>query len=199
MRYTKENFPEITSTHSKHWTSFIKGLGMFFSALVPVATIILAFAAVSSEALPVIAKIFLIILAISVLCFFGWLIRAMLKTPKAKITHITIGKNGIRHYAGGELVQSLSYDELLPNPDQGKHDVFLHYPYDNDDFSMELFIYGLNRTSNTPERSIVSLDAQYVITNGNLLKRHFIKGIMIFRPDLKIAPYVINLYGLKEH
>jgi hypothetical protein len=42
------------------------------------------------------------------------------------------------------------------------------------------------------------IEGDVVITNGNSLKEHFIKGIIMFRPDLKIAPGVLDLYNLKR-
>lgn len=195
--YDKNSFPEITSTSSRNRTLFVTCVFVLFILLGLALVGQMAVTAINSITMPLIAKVFLIVMASLALIFFGWLTFMMIKGSGSKITHITVDKNGIHYYNSHGLVQTLGYDELTPSTGNEKYDVFEEHPYNNEEFSLELFCYVVNPIPNTPEKRQVSFVTQYIITNDDQLKRHFLNGIITMRPDLKISPYTLNLYGLK--
>ncbi|MDP9961136.1 hypothetical protein [Chryseobacterium lathyri] len=110
-------------------------------------------------------------------------------------THIIVDEKGLHHYCNRDILYSIHYAELHPNPETGKYDVLLT---EYDESAPSLCIYFFEPALKKAMRKAVNLDIDTVITNGNLLLKNFVKGILIFRPDLKVAPNVLDLYHLEE-
>ncbi|MDQ0067805.1 hypothetical protein [Chryseobacterium lathyri] len=110
-------------------------------------------------------------------------------------THIIVDEKGLHHYCNQDILSSIPYAELHPNPETGKYDVLLT---EYDESAPSLCIYFFEPALKKAMRKAVNLDIDTVITNGNLLLKNFVKGILIFRPDLKVAPNVLDLYHLEE-
>lgn len=197
MVFSKSNFPEITSRHSRGFTLLIKGFGWFFSVLIILCAAIMVILVFKERAITSGFEILLLALGLLLLLFFGRLIiSSLLKGPDSKVTRIAVDKNGINYYHGSELVRRLNYDDLKPCPDGEKYDVFLTDIGEGSPYY--LYVYFPDSISGKYRLKCPDLDSQTVITNGNQLKRHFVTGIMIFRPDLKIAPGVLDLYRLEK-
>ena len=111
------------------------------------------------------------------------------------MTKITIAKNGINYYNDIELIKTLNYDDLKIRPQNEKYDVFLGEMGEGGPFLLNFYV--LDPESGTLMRECAVLDSDAVITNSNQLIRHFVTGILYFRPDLKIEPGVLNLYQLE--
>jgi hypothetical protein len=126
-----------------------------------------------------------------------WLLRVQIrKKTTTKIIRATVDKTGIHYYSNKGLVKSVRYNQLMPNPENGKYDVFI--PLDQTDTIMDLCFYVFDDAVEKVVMKAFFIEGDVVITNGNSLKEHFIKGIIMLRPDLKIAPGVLDLYNLKR-
>jgi hypothetical protein len=195
MTFTKNNFPEITSRHSHALTSFIKGFGWLMSVFVPIALIGMTILVFNSRHISISLKIGMLVLSLLLVWFFGWLMVAMRKKTKSNVTKITIDKNGINYYNDIELIKTLNYDDLKIRPQNEKYDVFLSELGEDGPFILNFYV--LNSESGRLLRKYLVFDSDAVITNSNQLTRHFVTGILYYRPDLKIEPGVLNLYQLE--
>ncbi|MDB4924535.1 hypothetical protein [Mucilaginibacter sp.] len=195
MTFTKNNFPEITSRHSHVLTSFIKGFGWLMSVFVPIALIGMTILIFNSRHISISLKIGMLVLSLLLVWFFGWLMVTMRKKTKSNVTKITIDKNGINYYNDIELIKTLNYDDLKIRPQNEKYDVFLSELGEDGPFILNFYV--LDSESDRLLRKDPVFDSEAVITNSNQLTRHFVTGILYFRPDLKIEPGVLNLYQLE--
>jgi hypothetical protein len=196
MTSTKSNFPEITSGHSRVFTSFIKGFGWLMSVFVPVAWIGSTILVFNSRHISIGLKIGMLVLSLLLVWFFGWLMVTMRKKTKSNVAKITIDKNGINYYNDVELIKTLNYDDLKSRPQNEKYDVFLSEFGEGGPFMLNFYV--LDPESGRLLRKQPVFDSDAVITNSNQLTRHFVTGILYFRPDLKIEPGVLNLYQLER-
>jgi len=194
MSLEKDKFPILHSTTSKGWTLAIK---IFFSTLfvmISLLMLLLVILSLNSWEIKTEVKVLIILLAILTIGLFSWILIVTVKNrPVKKITNIVIDNQGIHHYRDQDLIKSIKYTELMPNPENGKYDVFI--PLDQADTGLDLYFYLFDDTICKVKPQAFILNTDDVITNGNSLKKHFLKGIITFRPDLKIAPGVFDLCG----
>lgn len=165
------------------------------SVFVPVALIGLTILIFNSRDISIGLKLGMLVITLLLVWFFGWLMVTMRKKPKSNVTKITVDKNGINYYNDTALIKTLSYYDLKIRPQDEKYDVFLNEPGDEGPFL--LCFYVLDPESGKLLINTPVFDSRVVATNSNQLTRHFITGILHFRPDLKIEPGVLNLYRLE--
>lgn len=197
MSFEKSQFPSIHSKVSKGWTLAIKTVFSILAVAISLSLIglIIIILNSSESKIGIELKILTCIVFTSVIGLFVWLLITQLrKKPVQKITQIGVDSLGIHYYSNQNLVRSIKYTELMPRPENEKYDVFI--PFDDSDIS--LCFYLLDEISDKLKLQALVLDIDFVITNGNSLKKHFIEGIIIFRPDLKIDPGIFDLYKLKK-
>lgn len=193
----EDQFPVIDSKISKGLTLVIKVFFSIFAVLIPLMTIFMAWLTVDSN-IKTELKILMVLLAILIAAGFIWLLITKIKEkPGPKIIRTAVDRTGIHHYSHQGLVKSILYTQLMPNPENGKYDVFI--PLDQTDTDMDLCYYVFDDLSDKIVIRSLFLEGDFVITNGNSLKKHFIKGITFFRPDLKISPGVLELYKLERN
>lgn len=187
------SFSPIESKISKRLTLLIKMMGKSFLIITPLAIIIMAILVFNAKEIIIEIKIILIAFFTAIVSLFAWLITQ--KNPTNTTTHIIVDEKGLHHYCNLEILNSIPYADLHANPENGEYDVFLtEYNESSPSLSIYLFEPVLKKITSMS----VNLEIDQVITNGNLLLKNFVKGILIFRPDLKIAPSVLNLFRLEE-
>jgi len=193
MSSSSNTFLTIESKTSKGLTLLIRVVGRSFVIITPLAVTIMAILVFNAKEISVEIKIVLIALFTAIIWLFVWLF--FQKNPKSTTTHIVADKKGLHHYCHQNILYSITYADLQPNPESSKYDVFLT---EFDESTPFLCVHFFDPALKKTTWKAVNLDIDIVITNGNLLVKNFVKGILIFRPDLKIAPNVLNLYQLKE-
>lgn len=197
MPTEKNKFPIIHSKTSKGWTWVIKILFSTLLVMISLLMISLAVPSLSSWEIKAEVKVLIIILAVVTVGVFAWILIVTVKERSVKkITHIVVDNQGIHYYSDQDLVRSIKYTALMPNPEHGKYDVLI--PLDQTDTDMSLCFYLFDDVLNKIKLQALTLNTDFVTTNGNSLKKHFIKGIVAFRPDLKVDPGIFDLYKLKR-
>lgn len=198
MQPGADTFPAIHSKVSRNWTLAVKVLLSIFKmivVLIPVMMIVMTVLTLKSGAVIIEIKVLIVVLTIFMTWLVIWLLmKQMQQKGGRKITQIVVDSLGLHDYSNQDLVRSLKYSELMADPGNGKYDIFI--PMDQADADYTVSFYVFDDAINTIKLQAFTLNVDHVITNGNELRRHFIKGIMMFRPDLKIAPGVFDLYGL---
>ncbi|PIF47014.1 hypothetical protein CLU96_4060 [Chryseobacterium sp. 52] len=193
----ENQFPTIHSKISKGWTLVIRIIGLIFAVLIPLMMILMAVITLDSKEINVEIKFLFVVLAVLVIGLFVWLWMIHIREKSTeKIMGTTVDKTGIHYYNNQGLVKSIHYSKLMPNSENGKYDIFIKL--DQTDTDMDLSFYVFDDVADKTVRKALLIEGDFVITNGNSLKKHFIKGIIFFRPDLKISPGVLDLYKLTE-
>ncbi|EJL72429.1 hypothetical protein [Chryseobacterium populi] len=187
------SFSPVESKASEGLTLFIKMIGISLLIITPLSIIIMAIPVFNTKEISTELKIILLSLFTIIASFFAWLI--IQKKQKNTTTHIIADEKGLHHYCNRNILHSITFTDLNPNPENGKYDVFLT---EYEESAPCLCVYLFEQTLNKSTYKTVNLDIDVVITNGNLLLKNFVKGILIFRPDLKVAPNVLNLFRLEE-
>ncbi|GEN72278.1 hypothetical protein [Chryseobacterium lathyri] len=194
----ENQFPAIDSKTSKGLTLAIKVFFSIFAILTPLMMILMVWFTLASNSIKFEIKILIVVLAILVIGLFVWLLMVQIREKSTtKIIRATVDKTGIHHYSNQGLVKSIQYSQLMSNPENGEYDIFIYL--DQSDTDMDLCFYVFDDAVNKVVRKALFIEGDIVITNGNSLKKHFLKGISMFRPDLKIAPGVLDLYNLKKN
>ncbi|MEI3789972.1 MULTISPECIES: hypothetical protein [unclassified Chryseobacterium] len=194
----ENQFPAIDSKTSKGLTLAIKVFFSIFAILTPLMMILMVWFTLASNSIKFEIKILIVVLAILVIGLFVWLLMVQIREKSTtKIIRATVDKTGIHHYSNQGLVKSIQYSQLMPNPENGEYDIFIYL--DQSDTDMDLCFYVFDDAVNKVVRKALFIEGDIVIINGNSLKKHFLKGISLFRPDLKIAPGVLDLYNLKKN
>ena len=165
------------------------------SPLSVIGMLILVFYSEDSEKIPYPFKILFTLLTVLLVLFFIWLFIQDKRRPRHKITRITVDHKGLHHYRGADIRKTLLFSSLVANPQKDEYDIVLHIPEGDSTPPYDICFFVMNTDLNIIQEQTFYLDCEFVIVNGNLLKRHFVQGIMTFRPDLQIAPNVLDVYG----
>ncbi|KFF03907.1 hypothetical protein [Chryseobacterium luteum] len=197
MGSDENQFPAIHSKISKGWTLVIKVFVSIFAVLTPLMVILMAGFTLASEKISIEIKILIVLLALLMTGGFIWFLIVQIREKSAvKIIRSAVDKDGIHYYGNQGLVKSILYSKLMPNPENGKYDVFINPGQVDTDIDSCFYLF--DEESGKAVMKALFLEGDVVITNGNSLKKHFIKGIILFRPDLKVSPGVQDLYNLKK-
>lgn len=192
MPSQSNSFHPIESKTSKRLSLLIKVVGRSFLIMASLFIIIMAISVFNAKEISVEIRVVLIALFMAILCFCVWML--FQKNKKSMTTHIIVDEKGLHHYCNRDILYSITYAELHPNPETEKYDVLLT---EYDESAPSLCIHFFEPALKQATRKTVNLNIDKVITNGNSLLKNFVKGILIFRPDLKIAPNVLDLYQLE--
>src|SRR5690606_35898280 len=104
------------------------------------------------------------------------------------VRHITVNREGIFYEKLNGEVESLRYSQLERSNAGVVVDVFSETLYQYGPTELRVFV-------NRKEQSVLfGTDAGYSYYSGNsrALRSHFIQGIKLFRPDLRIAQWVYS-------
>lgn len=197
LRVNTDDFPALSSRHSRGLTFFIKGFGCFFSVLIFVFAVFTGIMVFTEISITPGLEILLIGICLLLLLFFGWLILSSLrKGQENNYTRLVVDNKGINYYNDDVCINKLYYDDLRHIPNTKGYDVFLNDP--GEDGPYYLLFYIIDPTTGKFKIGSIDFNARTVIINSNKIHRHFIKGIQFYRPDLKIAPGVLDLYQVEK-
>lgn len=131
--------------------------------------------------------------SIGAFCLLVTILIVTLRSKAPKYTGILVDDNGLHEYGKNAPTLSLLYESLDINNEDGVYDVlFTDQGYA--DTNSELCVFIKDESGNTRTQAVVF--RVFFTPDGNALKRHFIKGIMRFRPDLRIDPEALKWYRI---
>ena len=196
MDFQNSEFSEIESLKSKKITFIAKAIGVFLFVSTILGIINLEIIIIESGKLAVEFKISSVVLSVVLLSFLVYFIlKDIIMTRNNKITRVIVDQNGLHHYKNETIIESLTFESLYPNPDLKNYDVVLS---EGEDVGYDICIYYLDNATNIIIYKAITFKTPFSIRNAKELKRHFIKGILKFRPDLKVSPQVLDLLSLKN-
>ena len=196
MDFQNSEFSKIESLKSKKITFIAKALGVFLFVSTIFGIINLEIIIIESGKLSAEFKISSVILSVVLFSFLVYFVfKDIIITRKNKITKVIVDQNGLHHYKNETIIESLTFESLYPNPDLKNYDVVLS---EGEDVAYDICVYYLDSSTNTIIYKAITFKTPFSIRNGNELKRHFIKGILKFRSDLKVSPKVFALLNLKN-
>lgn len=195
MGLQNNEFSTLESLKSTKITFIVKALGGFILGLTVLGIIYLEIILIKSQKLAVEFKIASVIPAVILLSF---LIYAVLKDTisnrKNQITKVIVDGNGLHHCQNVTIIESLTYTSLQPNPDLKNYDVVLS---EGEDTAYTICLYYFDTISNAVTYKTIIFNTTFSIRNKKELERHFIKGVLMFRSDLKVSQKVLDLLNLK--
>jgi len=191
MDFQNNEFSKIESLKSTKTTFIVKALGAFIFMSIILAIINLEIVIIESARQSVEFKISSAILSLILLSFLIYVVlKGTITIRKNKITKVIVDQNGLHHYKDETIIESLTFESLYPNPDQKNYDVVLS---EGEDVGYDICVYYFDNSKNTIIYKAITFNTPFSIYNAKELKRHFIKGILKFRSDLKVSPKVLDL------
>ncbi|MCW3464518.1 hypothetical protein [Chitinophaga nivalis] len=195
MDIHNNEFQPKYSEKSESVTFMVKIVVYMLFTITIIAISVFTIATLSSNKINFLIKFSTVVVVILLLFF---LIRTFLQqlseNKNNKITHVVVDSNGFHHFQNLEIVKSITFDLLRPNPDK-KYDIDLS---DGDDVPIDLLVHYYNATLNQIECKAITFATTFSIKNGRELKVYFIQGIIRFRPDLSISPGVFDFFSFKH-
>lgn len=196
MDLQNNGFSKIESVKSKKITFIAKAAGVSIFVCTILGVISFDIMMIESEKLSVELKFFSVALSIMLLSFLGYfVVKDTIIMRKNKITKVVVDQNGLHHYKDETIIESLTFESLYPSPDLKNYDIVLS---DGEDVRHDICVYYFDNSRNTVIYKAIIFNTPFSIRNGKELQRHFIKGVLKFRPDLKISPGVFDLLNLKK-
>ena len=196
MDFQNNEFSKIESLKSKKITFIAKAIGVFLFVSTILGIINLEIIIIESGKLSAEFKISSVVLSVILSSFLIYFVlKDVIITRKNKITKVTVDQNGLHHYKNEIIIESLTFESLYPNPDLKNYDVVLS---EGEDAGYDICVYYFDNSTNTIIYKAIIFKTPFSIRNGNELKRHFIKGVLKFRSDLKVSPKVLDLLHLKN-
>ena len=196
MGFQNNEFSKIESLKSKKITFIAKALGVFLFVSTILGIIYLDIIIIESRKLSAEFKISSVVLSVVLFSFLVYFVlKDVIITRKNKITKVIVDQNGLHHYKNETIIESLTFESLYPNPDRKNYDIVLS---EGEDAGYDICVYYFDNAANTIIYKAIIFNTPFSILNGKELKRHFIKGILKFRSDLKVSPKVLDLLNLKN-
>lgn len=197
MDFQNNEFSKIESLKSKKITFIANALGAFIFVSTIFGIVNSEIVIIESEKIAIELKISSVVLSVMLLYFLIYaVLKDIISTRKNKITKVIVDHNGLHHYKDETIIESLTFESLYPNPDQKNYDVVLQ---EGEDVSYnDICIYYFDNSRNTIIYKAIVFNTPFSIRNGKELHKHFIKGVLKFRSDLKVSPKVLDLLNLKN-
>jgi len=199
--FTKDNFPEIKSEPNWFWTWCIRIIFSFlFGSLVLLfyITPFLFYIDGTIEG----GQLFAFgIIYYPIMIWLSYIAIRYLKRIKSKaVRHIGVNREGIFYDQMDGAVESLLYNQLeVSSDDMIAYDVFIGSNLVHTGTTtysqtfLKVFLKGNQQKVRFFHPDVVY---SYYAGNSPLLRSHFIQGITLFRPDLRIAPNVYSEFSI---
>jgi hypothetical protein len=194
--FQNNEFLKIESLKSKNITFIAKAIGVFLFVSTILGIIISEIVIIESDKFSVEFKILSVVLSAILLFFLIYFIVVNIITVrKNKINKVIVDHNGLHHYKDETIIESLTFKSLCANPDLKNYDVVLSV---GEDVGFDICIYYFDNSSKSIIYKAIVFNTPFSIRNAKELQRHFIKGVLKFRSDLKVSPKVLDLLNLKN-
>lgn len=191
---SEKNFQPLSSISAKGLTFALRVflLGIFILIFGSLAgMIIFSFWVKETE-----IKLIILGFSVPVLSLLTWMAIAEYRSKNPQYTQIQVDEKGLHHYGENTPPLSLLYESLSTNNEGGSyHVLWTDRGYSESDF--ELYIFTKNELG-VIKAQPVQFKTAAIVRNSNALFAHFVKGIIYFRPDLKIDPKVLERYHIVE-
>ena len=196
MNFQNKDFPKIESVRSTRPILLVKTLGAFIIAGIILSVINLGISTNQSGRLSVIFQICSVLLSVFLISFLAYVVfKGAIYIKENKTTKVIVDQNGLHHYANITITESITFEYLHPNPDRKNYDVVLA---EGEDTGYNICLYYFEKSVKAPVYKAITFNTPFSIRNARELERHFITGILMFRPDLNVSPKVLDLLDLKN-
>src|SRR5690606_23727209 len=199
--FTKDNFPEIKSEPNWFWTWCIRIVFFpLFGSLVLCfyITPVLFYVDDMIEG----GQLFAFgIIYYPIVIWLSYIAVRYLKHIKSKAArHITVNREGIFYDQIDGTVESLLYSQLEKSSDDFNiYDIFIgsNRVYTGTTTYSQTFLKVFLKGNEQKVRFFhPDVAYSYYARNSRLLRSHFIQGVTLFRPDLRIAPHVYSEFSI---
>src|SRR5699024_10389206 len=133
-----------------------------------------------------------------VLTYFA--IRFLKRRRRKSVRHITVNREGIFYEFLDGTEDSLPFTHLEPSPnDHIVYDVFIDskLQFTGDATYRQAFLkVFLNGKEHVVRPFHPDWGYSYFTRNSRILRSHFLRGIALFRPDLRIDPFIYSEFSI---
>ncbi|AJA69185.1 hypothetical protein HX057_06315 [Myroides odoratimimus] len=191
MKYTSDTFPELVTLTNPKLTLLVRIVFLLFTTFLLVLLYLLPFALINDYTD---STEFYILIGIYTLLFtYG--IYKFIKEYKKKnttaIQKIIVNKLGIQYHKLNGEIEHLSYKDLNKSKQLYTKDIFTKTTGVNISSKTLLKVF-YNQQERTISFQNTDIFYTYLSTNSRELRQHFLQGVTLYRPDLKIADSVYN-------
>ncbi|SEH95768.1 hypothetical protein SAMN02927937_02379 [Paenimyroides aquimaris] len=198
---TKDNFPEIKSEPNWFWTWCIRVVFFLLFGLIVLLFYALPFlfyidGTIEGRQLFVFGIIYYpIVIWLSYIA-----VRYLIRIKSKAVRHITVNREGIFYEQLDGTVESLLYSQLAKSSnDFNIYDIFIgsNRVYTGTTTYSQTFLKVFLKGNEQKVRFFhPDVAYSYYARNSRLLRSHFIQGVTLFRPDLRIAPHVYSEFSI---
>ncbi|AZA92387.1 Uncharacterised protein [Chryseobacterium nakagawai] len=119
------------------------------------------------------------------------LFRYVKKSKGISVTKIMVDDKGIHFYKKDESIDAILYNQLGPSLRSDDYEIYLTMKR-----KTWILTVGINRNETKVVFDGTDIGSTHYIKNGRALRARFIEGIVRFRPDLKIDPFVFKEFSI---
>ena len=117
--------------------------------------------------------------------------RYMRKNRGVAIKKIIVDDKGIHFYKKNGSIDDILYSQLGPSLRSDNYEVYVSKEY-----KTWMLAVGIDRSETKVVFDGTHLGSMYYIKNARALRARFIEGIALFRPDLRIDPFVFEEFSI---
>ncbi|MDV4043728.1 hypothetical protein CMT37_12975 [Elizabethkingia anophelis] len=121
--------------------------------------------------------------------------RWLMKEKIDRINSISINEKGLHYHKASGEIQSILFNQLEKNNEPYSSDIDTETIGRYAPTLLYVYINGKKRSIRFNNTNIIS---SYYIGNHYTLRRYFVHGVSLFRPDLKIAPSIYSDFFIRK-
>lgn len=200
IKTMKEAFPEMRSeTYNPQYIAGVRWSIVILFAAVAVVLLRFFIDALSDPSTDTASDMIFLLLFLIAGSLAGWLVYEMMRNQDEKISGLLINHQGILFLnRNDEVLSAIKYYDLVKSDNPYTKDIFSESRASGkySDFRKNLYVHEKDENRN-PQKKLINLDV-IPLKNRYDLIGHFLKGVHVFRPDLKINPEVYKDFYLDE-
>lgn len=196
----KEAFPEMRSeTYNPKYIAAVRWSMVILFAAIAVVLLRFFIDALSEPSTDTASDMIFFLLFLIAGSLSGWLVYEMMRNQDEKIIGLLINHQGILFLnRDNKILSAIKYYDLVKSDNPYTKDIFSESATNGKYGSFRKNLYVHQKDENRqPQKKLVGLDA-IPLKNRYDLIGHFLKGVQMFRPDLKINPEVYKDFYLDE-
>lgn len=193
MKYTKDNFPEVSSFPNTPLTILFYGLFSLLAMvfLLSVFALPLSFQLQDGDGLGLAAILFNLVYYPGMLWGIWAIAKYYRKARRTKVQRISVDKHGVNYHLADGTVETIFYKQLERSTEAYISDIDRKTGLRYSPGYIFGFINGKRKRIDFYRKSN---GLGYIPQSKYQLIGHFLQGITLFRPDLKISKSVFSEY-----
>ncbi|MDM1396101.1 hypothetical protein HX049_02760 [Myroides odoratimimus] len=189
MKYTSDAFPELTTLTNPKLTLFVRIVFLLFISFFLLLLYLIPFALINEYTNNTGAYILIVLYTLLLTYGVYKFITEYKKKSPHFIQKIVVNELGIHYHKINGEIEHLLYKDLNKSKQPYSKDIFTKTIGVNVSSKTVLKVF-YNHQERTVSFQNTDIFYTYLSTNSRELRQHFLQGVTLYRPDLKIADSV---------